>query len=106
MKKILFVCAANIQRSPSFENWFKNNKPQYEVRSAGIYFGYPHQVNSEILEWADNIYVMDLSQELFISRKFPEFMNKVETIGVSDQYSRDSSEIKEIIRYWTVKKSL
>ncbi len=82
--KILFICAANTQRSPSFENWFKKNKSQYEVRSAGIYFGYPYQINEEILLWADKIYLMDLSQEMHISRKYPEFLNKCEIIGCSD----------------------
>ncbi len=104
--KILFICAANAQRSPSFENWFKENKPQYEIRSAGIYFGYPYQVNEEILLWADKIYLMDLSQEMHISRKYPEFLNKCEIIGCSDQYSRDSPEIKELIYYWAKKKNL
>jgi predicted protein tyrosine phosphatase len=106
MDKLLFVCAANAQRSPSFENWFKEHRKQYEVRSAGIYFGYPYQVNWDVLEWADKIYVMDLEQEKFISRRYPEFLNKVEVVGCSDQYSRDSAEIKDLIWYWTKKVGL
>jgi len=95
-----------MQRSPSFEKWFIENKPQYEVRSAGIYFGYPYQVNEEILEWADKVYLMDLSQEMFISRKYTESLSKCEIIGCSDQYSRDSLEIKELIWYWARKMGL
>ncbi len=105
-KRLLFVCAANAQRSPSFENWFKENKPQYEVRSAGIYHGYPYQINYDILEWADKVYLMDLSQEIFISGRYLEFLYKCEVIGVSDQYSRDSPEIKELIWYWAKKVGL
>jgi predicted protein tyrosine phosphatase len=104
--RLLFVCAANAQRSPSFENWFKINKPQYEVRSAGIYHGYPYQVNEEILNWADKIYLMDLSQEMFIFRRYLEFYDKCEVIGCSDQYSRDSPEIKELIWFWCKQKQL
>jgi predicted protein tyrosine phosphatase len=105
-KRLLFVCAANIQRSPSFESWFKENKPQYDVSSAGIYWGYPIQVNEEILEWADKVYLMDLSQEMFIARRYPEYLRKCEIVGISDQYSRDSNEIKELIWYWCKKVKL
>lgn len=104
--KILFVCAANAQRSPTFEDWFKKNKPQYDVASAGIYYGYPNQVNEEILAWADKIFLMDLSQEIFIKYRYPEFLHKCEIIGCSDQYSRDSSELKELIWYWCNKVKL
>lgn len=104
--KLLFVCAGNASRSPSFEHWFKENRPQYEVRSAGIYHGYPYQVNSEILNWADKIYLMDLSQEIFISRRYPEFLDRCEVMGVSDQYVPDSPDIKEIIWYWAKKMDL
>lgn len=106
MTKLLFVCAANAQRSPSFEIWFKANRPQYEVRSAGCYWGYPYRIDEEILSWADKVYVMDLEQEIFIARKYPEFLNKVEVIGVSDQYSRESPEINNLIWYWTKKVGL
>ena len=104
--KLLFICAGNASRSPSFEHWFKENKPQYEVRSAGIYHGYPYQVNAEILKWADKIYLMDLSQEKFISDRYGEYLYKCETIGISDQYIPDSPEIKELIWYWTKRKCL
>jgi len=104
--KLLFVCAGNASRSPSCEHWFKENRPQYEVRSAGIYHGYPYQVNEEILAWADKIYLMDLSQETFINRKYPEYLYKCEVIGISDQYVPDSAEIKELIWYWAKKNNL
>lgn len=104
--KLFFVCAGNTQRSPTFELWFKEHKPQYEVRSAGIYFGYPFQVNRQILGWADKIYLMDLSQEMFISRKYPEFLPKCEIVGVSDQYQRDSLELRELVWYWSKKVGL
>lgn len=35
MKKLLFVCERNEQRSPSFQTWFEEYKPEYEVKSAG-----------------------------------------------------------------------
>lgn len=103
---ILFVCAANMQRSPSFERWFKLNKPEYNVKSTGTYYGYPERLSIELLSWANKVYVMDLSQEMFISRKYPEFLHKCEVIGCSDQYSADSPELKELIYFWVNKVGL
>lgn len=106
MKKLLFVCAGNTQRSPSFEFWFKKNRPQYEVKSAGTAYGYPERMTKELLEWADIIYLMDLEQEMFMARKFPEFLEKTIIIGCSDQYSRESAEINHLIWYWAKKMGL
>ena len=58
------------------------------------------------MDRANKIYLMDLSQEMFILRKYPEYLHKCEIIGCSDQYSRDSPEIKELIYYWAKKKGL
>lgn len=104
MKKLLFVCAGNISRSPSFEIWFKKYKSEYEVRSTGTAHGYPERMNRELLEWADKIFLMDLEQEIFMVAKFPEFIYKTEIIGCKDRYERESKELYEIIEYWVNKR--
>lgn len=108
---LLFVCQANAQRSPSFEAWFKKNRAvQHEVRSAGISFGYPYQIVDKFLpdtlEWADVVYCMDLEQERWIARRYPEYFPKIKTIGVSDQYPRESPQINRVIEYWVERESL
>ena len=105
-KKLLFVCAANTQRSPTFEKWFKTHRPQYDVRSTGIYYGYPYILSSELLDWADKVYLMDLSQELFIHIKYPKYISKCEVIGISDQYSQCSEDLIHLIWYWCRKNGL
>lgn len=105
-RKLLFVCEGNAQRSPSFEAWFKKNRPQYEVRSTGTAYGYPDRINKELLEWADRVFLMDLEQEMFMKRKFPEFIFKTEIIGCSDQYPRESIQINRLIEYWVNKRKL
>lgn len=104
MKKLLFVCAGNINRSPSFEKWFKEHKPEYEVKSTGTAYGYPERMNRELLEWADKIFLMDLEQEMFVARKFPEFVFKCEIIGCSDKYDRGCQRVNELIEYWANKR--
>jgi predicted protein tyrosine phosphatase len=103
--KYLFVCEANAQRSPTFENWFKAHRfNEYEVRSAGTHWGYPYQVKeaqlTDTLVWADRVFVMDLKQYRFIKQRFPSFIDKVTVIGVSDEYNRNSVELFNIIDFW------
>ena len=106
MKKLLFVCEGNEQRSPSFEKWFKENRPGYEVKSAGTAKALPGEINRDLLEWADRVFLMDLEQEIFIKREFPEFLSKCEIVGCSDQYSGYSEQLNRLIRYWANKRGL
>ena len=99
-KKILFVCACNLNRSPTFEHYFKKNHPELEVRSAGTLYGYPDMVDEKLLKWANKVYVMDLSQAKFIYDRYREFMKKVEVVGISDQYDPDDEALIVLIRFW------
>lgn len=99
---ILFICECNLNRSPFFEKWFKENLPQYNVKSCGTSYGYPNRLSTELLEWANKVYVMDIEQEISISRRFPEFMNKVKIIGVSD----GTPNLYPIVEYWVKKEGL
>ena len=103
-KRLLFICMANTNRSPTFERYFKKHFPKkFEVKSTGTYYGYPEQLTEKLLIWADKVYCMDLSQELFIKNHFPKYLNKVQVIGISDQYDPDSPELIELIEYWLLK---
>lgn len=99
---ILFICECNLNRSPAFEEWFKQNRPQYNVKSSGMSYGYPNRLSNELLDWADKIYVMDIEQEIYISRRFPEYLNKIKIIGVSD----GTPNLIRIIEYWVKKEGL
>ena len=106
LKNLLFVCEGNAQRSPTFEIWFKKNRPWYNVKSVGTAFNYSCISIGELLKWADVIYVMDLEQEMFIDRKFPEFLEKVIVIGCGDKYPRESPQLFRLIEYWVKKNNL
>lgn len=106
MKKLLFVCEGNAQRSPTFEIWFKEHKPEYETKSTGTAYGYPERLSEELLEWADRVFLMDLEQHMFMTRKFPEFLFKCEIIGCSDQYPRESPQLYRLIDHWVRKRGL
>lgn len=106
MKKLLFICEGNAQRSPTFEIWFREHKPDYEVKSTGTAYGYPERLNEELLMWADRIFLMDLEQHMFMTRKFPQFIYKTEIIGCSDQYQRESPQLYRLIEHWVRKRGL
>ncbi|AEH61133.1 Protein-tyrosine phosphatase, low molecular weight [Methanosalsum zhilinae DSM 4017] len=110
MNKFLFVCTGNLQRSPTFEIWFKKNRPEYEAKSAGtrtLHFDPDtNQVNDELLDWADIIFCMDLEQHLYIYINHPTYRDKLEVIGVSDQYDRFSLRLIDIIEHWVQLKRL
>lgn len=106
MKNLLFVCEGNAERSPTFEIWFKEDRPQYNVKSAGIRSYSSVVLTRELLHWADMVHVMDLGQEMFIARKFPEFLEKVIVVGCDDQYAGGSTELIHLIEYWVRKTGL
>ena len=88
------------------EKYFKEKFPELDVRSAGTHYGYPYQVNEEILEWADIIHVMDLSHDKFIAERYPLHLKKVNVVGISDQYDTDDPYLIEIIDYWVKKNGI
>ena len=100
---MLFICMANQQRSPTFENWIRTNRPQYDVKSCGVSLSADVRINKELLEWADKIFVMDLEQEMYIYRNFNELLNKVILVGCSDEYQREGLDLHRLIEYWVKK---
>jgi predicted protein tyrosine phosphatase len=55
-RKLLFICNANLQRSPTAEEIFKD---RYETKSAGVGELARIPVSKELLEWADITFVME-----------------------------------------------
>jgi len=55
---VLFVCTANIDRSRTAEDLYRND-PRYEVRSAGTASFATRRVDAGLLAWADRVFVMN-----------------------------------------------
>lgn len=109
MKKvnILFVCSANVNRSQAFAREMKKlvkkiENVDFEIRSAGLYAytGDGYQLNEKILEWADKVFVMAMMHKMFVHKKYPQYLDKVTVIGISDEYDVDSPELVDVINYW------
>ncbi len=103
-KKLLFVCECNLNRSPTFEKYFKKKlSDKYEVKSAGTLFGYPNRLDKKLIDWADVIYIMDMEQWVHLHARYQEAFvprNKVKIIGISDQYDTDDSKLIRLIDLW------
>lgn len=86
-RKVLFVCTANLQRSPTAERMYSDD-PRFEVRSAGTEALFNRRVSAEDLEWANLVVVMEHRHARDIRRRFPEESKRVELIvlGIPDIY--------------------
>jgi len=69
MQHILFICSQNRLRSPTAEQVFSNLKG-FEVASAGLNPEAEVPVSSELLEWADVIFVMERAHRNKLAKKF------------------------------------
>ena len=99
MKKILFICNANMQRSPTAENIFKNDK-RYSVKSAGVWEGSKNLLTEELLEWADIVFVMEKRQREYIQERFPrQYRSKfIVSLNIPDVYDFMDPRLVELIK--------
>jgi protein-tyrosine phosphatase len=98
-KKILFVCSANQQRSPTAEALYKDD-PRFAVKSAGVSRYARTPVSSELLEWADIAAVMEKRHVRIIREQFPREALNVTFIllGIPDVYEYMDPALKQELR--------
>jgi len=84
-KKLLFICTLNLQRSPTAEKIFKD---KYDTKSAGVADTAKVPLSSDLLEWADVVFVMEEGHRKFISEKFPNLYmkKKIINLDINDRY--------------------
>jgi len=100
---ILFLCTANIQRSRTGEDHFRENYPKHTYKSAGLSEKYCKQhgttiCTTELLDWADKVFVMEPMHTQRISDYAGKhFLNKIETLDIEDIYQYMQPELVEIL---------
>ncbi len=99
--KILFICRANLQRSPTavdvFNKLAKRFNIKAEAKSAGIDELSEVVINKALINWADRIYVMEQFQKEFILSLEPLAKNKIKVLNIKDVYYRDDPELITIL---------
>lgn len=92
----MFVCTGNVDRSPTAENLFKSVQG-FEVRSAGTSVAATVPLTKELINWADEIYVMEFKHQEVVLKMVPSAWKKLESLEIPDIYYRDQPELKKII---------
>lgn len=98
-KKVLFVCTANLQRSPTAETMYRDD-PRFEVRSAGTHSLANRQVSRELVRWANLIVVMEEGHARDIESSFRDDLasTPVIVLGIPDVYGYMELALQREIR--------
>jgi len=96
VRKVLFVCTGNMDRSPTAE-WLLKGKEGFEVRSAGTWIYAERRISRNLIDWADIIFAMEEKHKEAILGIRPEAENKVVVLNIPDMYRRNDPELVRIL---------
>ena len=87
MKNVLFVCSQNRLRSPTAEHVFAGH-PRFNVASAGTNNDAENPLTSELVRWADFIFVMEKSHRNKLQKRFKADLQNARVIclEIPDEY--------------------
>jgi predicted protein tyrosine phosphatase len=92
---ILFICTANVDRSRTAEDLYRDD-PRYDVRSAGTAPFATTPVTRELLLWADRVFVMCEREDrhhTHLKLRFPETDRPTVDLDVEDRWTRGHPEL-------------
>lgn len=96
---ILFVCSRNRLRSPTAEQVFSNHFG-WEVASAGLSPDAEVLVDSELVQWADLIVVMEKAHRTRLMRRFLRYLKnkRVVCLDIPDEFEFMQPELVELLQ--------
>jgi protein-tyrosine phosphatase len=100
-ERILFVCTANVDRSRTAEDLYRDD-PRYEVRSAGTAPFAATPVSRELLRWADRVFVMCEREDAHATQlklRFPELTTPIVDLDLVDRWPRGDPELVARLRH-------
>lgn len=88
MTNLLFVCSRNRLRSPTAEQIF-SRRADLEVASAGTSNDADTPLSSDLVEWADIIFVMERVHRIRLQRSFRSALRskRVVCLDIPDRYA-------------------
>jgi len=97
--KILFICSANVDRSPTAELIYSNRR-DLEVKSAGVSDYAMTPISLKLIKWADVILCMEKKHKQKIEKSFSDITkNKViDFLDVPDIYEYMNENLVNIIK--------
>ena len=99
MKRFLFVCGRNRSRSPTAERIFSSNS-DIEVESAGLNPDAENPVTSELVEWAEIIFVMEPAQRRKLAQRFRRHLKRARIVclDIPDRFAFMDPELVLIFK--------
>jgi predicted protein tyrosine phosphatase len=97
VKRVLFVCSGNVDRSPTAEALLKSREG-LDVRSAGTWEAARTAVSKELIDWADTIFVMEEHHKEALKRIGPKAENKIIVLDIDDHYLKNDPELVKILK--------
>jgi predicted protein tyrosine phosphatase len=99
LKHVLFVCGRNLQRSPTAEAIFADH-PGVETASAGLNPDAEEPLSSELVEWADLIFVMEKSQRAKLASRFRGSLKhaRVICLDIPDRFEAMDPELVRLLQ--------
>lgn len=99
MMRVLFVCSANLMRSPTAEHVF-GALPDVETMSAGTSPAAANPVSAELLGWADVVVGMENEHRNRLREQFAEALDDtpVYVLGIPDRYPYMDPDLIELLK--------
>jgi predicted protein tyrosine phosphatase len=103
MPKVLFVCTANLQRSPTAKDLFQNWNGVWQTESAGTMpFVGRNPLTQQLVDWADLIIVMEPRHAEHIQTHFKTNPDKIRLLNIPDRYFRNDPELVQELKKKTI----
>jgi len=99
LRHVLFVCGKNRRRSPTAEAIF-SGRSDIEVSSAGTANDAECPMSGDLIEWADEILVMERRQAQQLRKRFGSFLRnkRLVCLGIPDIYEFMQPELIELLQ--------
>lgn len=96
--RVLFLCSRNRLRSPTAEQVF-SSWPGVEVESAGLSRDAVTPLSSELVEWAELIFVMETAHRAKLSKDFRPYLKhqRVICLGIPDRFTLMQPELVDLL---------
>ncbi|MEO5772526.1 MAG: low molecular weight protein tyrosine phosphatase family protein [Sphingomicrobium sp.] len=99
MKNVLFVCSQNRLRSPTAEQLFAE-RPGVTVTSAGTNNDAENPLTSDLVRWADIIFVMEKAHRNKLQKRFKADLKEARLIclDIPDEYEFMDEALIRLLR--------